>query len=90
MRRGREKMVCRTSKFPVVDLFTYSKELQDIMLSYYQGIILPQQHQVDSTGEGHLFCFYNLFEPTVRKFLAGVNGGYELRDSYSGNFIDSF
>ena len=79
-------MVCRTGRFPVVDLFTFSRELQDRILREYEWVIMPEQHLVDSTGREHLFCFYNLFGPMLGKFLSSVNVEYELRSSYSGEF----
>jgi hypothetical protein len=80
-------MVCLDDSFSEVNLFTYSKELQELMLTEYPGVILENQHRVDTSKERHLFSFYNLNPLTLRPFLHGLNFEYELRNSKTGALV---
>mgnify|MGYP001563458101 CR=1 FL=1 len=64
----------------LVDLFTFNRELESIMLSDYPGKIKESQCSIDETGmDGKkLYRFYDLDKQTLLNFLAGKK--YAPRD----------
>ncbi len=83
-------MVCLTEKFPLVDLFTFNRDLADLVLEDYPGLIFQEQYEADkSEPEITQYCFYDLFPVTLRLFLQeyGIENCkclYHLRDSRKG------
>lgn len=71
----------------LVNLFTHSIELEDLILSKYPGKIFENQHHVDSTEKTKLYCFFDLSYNQLTKFLNGKNYEYELRNSKSGEIV---
>lgn len=70
-----------------VDLFTYSKELEDIMLAEYPGKIFENQHEIDETEENKMYCFYNLNRKELIDFLKEhkTKYEYEIMNSETGS-----
>ena len=73
----------------LVDMFTYDRELESLMLSDYPGRLIPEtQHLVDKAEEEHLYCFFNLSKSLVLTFLKSYIFEYELRDSETGAILN--
>ncbi len=71
----------------LVDFFTDSPGLQQLMLWEYPGIIKDDQYLVDTSELGHAtYCFYDLSQDILVDFLAKVEGSYnyEIRRSKDG------
>ena len=73
----------------LVDLFTFNRELESIMLSDYPGKIKESQCSIDETGmDGKkLYRFYDLDKQTLLNFLAGKKYEYEIRNSKAGEIV---
>jgi len=65
-----------------VDLFTHSRELEDLILSEYPGTIFENQHYIDDSKKEKTYCFYDLDYAVLRDFLSSLEEKYsfELRD----------
>jgi len=74
-------------KTRLADLFTHSRELDDLILSCYPRKIFESQHEIDETENPKLYCFYDLDYNELRNFLEGRNYEYELRDSKTGDIL---
>lgn len=76
----------------LVDLFTYERELESLILENYPYILKPEQHKIeDSEGrENKLYCFYDLDEKEIKNYLKNYKPHYEfeLRNSKTGEIIE--
>ncbi len=72
-----------------VDLFIYSKELEDIILAEYPREIFENQHEIDETEENKMYCFYNLDRKELIDFLKDykMKYEYEIVNSETGSIV---
>ncbi len=74
----------------LVDLFTESRELEDIMLCEFPATIFENQHYVDkSDPDTTLYCFFSLPYNILFRFLKPYRDKYEfeIRDG-DGKLIE--
>lgn len=73
-----------------VDLFTCSRELEELMLNDFPGIIKGEQHEVKKIDNGNkVYCFYDLNEQELIRFIGTYARDYEfeIRDHSTGEVI---
>jgi hypothetical protein len=71
-----------------VDLFTTSSQLESQILEEYPGLILPEQHEIDTSDpDSKTYCFYNLSKLFLTPLLENQKCPYELRNSQNGSPI---
>jgi len=72
----------------MVDMFTYSEELNDFMHAKYPNLT-DEQYDIQVEGRRELYCFYDLgwkeLKPTLDKNVLGYE--YEIRNSKTGDFV---
>ena len=77
----------------IVDLFTHSKEIQDIIIKDYPEKIFPDKQYYEDTSlnqEPKLYCFYELELEFLQPLLDEkcIQYEYEIRDSETGDILD--
>ena len=74
----------------IVDLFTYDKDLADIILGEYPGLIFEKQYHIDeSNGEGKVHCFLDLNYTELFRFLPKYREKYEFEiHKKNGEFLE--
>ena len=73
----------------LVDLFTTSRNLQDLIISEYPEKIGEEQISIDSSLDKRVYCFLDLNYQVIKGLLEKVakNHAYELRDSETGDIV---
>ena len=70
-------------------LETSERELEALMLEYYPGEIKPSQHHIaGERRKNRTYTFTRLNADSLRKFLAGRNYSYQLKDD-EGNLRET-
>lgn len=72
-----------------VNLFTSSRELDDLMLAEYPGRILESQHHVVRHGDKKLYFVFDLHEAELLNFLESYRKPceYEVRGGRTGRLL---
>ena len=74
-----------------VDIFTSSRELEDLIISSYSGTLFEDQidKKIDTSDPDSpcLFCFYDLEFEALRKLLYYLGYEYEIIKSSSGEIL---
>jgi hypothetical protein len=76
-----------------VDLFTYSADLQEIVINEYPGKIFEEQMRIEDFNLGNLrlYCFYNLDSSDLMEFIKKYDEyDYEIRNSSNGEFVKDY
>jgi len=73
----------------LVDLFTWSEELQDIILTRYPHVLLEDNLGVDKDLDGTVYQFFDLKQDEITDFMKTLPPlyEYELRNSKTGKPI---
>ena len=92
-------MVLQKEEFPLVDLHTTSRKLEDLMLSDYPGRIFPdKQHIVHEDSDSNydiddkLYSFLDLSREELLEYLTKIDkkikdGWYYVRNSRTGTCL---
>lgn len=74
----------------LVDMFTWSEDLQDIILTEYPYKLMEDQISVDKDAEGTVYQFFDLKKDEILPFLKELPPlhEYELRDSKTGKVVE--
>lgn len=74
-----------------VDLATLDRDLEDVMIGYYPGTFLEDQHYVDtSDSQDKVYRFFSLEKDILLGFLEDYKHmfEYEVLDSKTGEVIE--
>ena len=77
-----------------VNLMTYSRDLEDMIISSYPERLFEYQIEIkdDSNNPSapKLFCFYHLELDSLKRVLEYSQDAYEIKDSETGKIIFPF
>jgi len=72
-----------------VDVYTFSKEFQNVIIEEYPGVIFPSQVEMRNLNGKRTYCFRNLSLLELSLFLGETAELFpmEIRDSLTGNLV---
>lgn len=75
-----------------IDLYTTSRDLQDLILTEYEEALFEEQTSVDeSSPNSKVFCFFNLDYNLIINFLKNhPHLEYELRESQTKKVVQRY